>query len=114
MERLAAAGVLVEDTNARAAALAGAIVAPAAAREGVWAPFSRRASAEPDAAPAPPPGAPAAEASPLLAGSPRVINVGLARFAESLRAQGAAVVDVDWRPPADGNRAMLELLEKLE
>jgi hypothetical protein len=43
-----------------------------------------------------------------------VINVGLARFAESLRAQGAAVVDVDWRPPAEGNRAMLELLEKLE
>jgi FdrA protein len=123
VERLDAAGVLVEETNARAAALAGAIVAPAAEREEIWTPFARRAlGAGPDASAAPPPaawgdpppGTPAGEAPPLLAGPPRVINVGLARFAESLRAQGAAVVDVDWRPPAEGNRAMLDLLEKLE
>lgn len=31
-----------------------------------------------------------------------VINVGLEAFAESVAQQGAAVVDVDWRPPAAG------------
>src|SRR6202011_3207814 len=40
--RLEAVGVLVEATNARAAALAGAIVAGTADHAGIWAPFSRR------------------------------------------------------------------------
>jgi hypothetical protein len=31
-----------------------------------------------------------------------VINIGLASFAESLRQQEVEVVDVDWRPPAEG------------
>lgn len=31
-----------------------------------------------------------------------VVNVGLAGFAESIRQQGARVVDVDWRPPPEG------------
>lgn len=111
--RLEAAGVMVEETNARAAALAGAIVAGPAESEAIWARLARRT-------PRPGPNGALAGASTggdvpaLLAGPPRVVNVGLARFAESLRAQGAAVIDVDWRPPAEGNRAMLELLEKLE
>ena len=32
----------------------------------------------------------------------RVINVGLDLFAEQAAAQGAAVLHVDWRPPAGG------------
>jgi hypothetical protein len=43
-----------------------------------------------------------------------VVNVGLARFAESLRGQQVPVVDLDWRPPAEHDRAMLDLLDKLE
>ncbi len=110
--RLEAAGVVIEDTNARAAALAGAVVAGAAETEAMWPRLARRTPrAGPDVAPASVSGG---EAPALLAGSPRVVNVGLARFAESLRAQGASVIDVDWRPPAEGDRAMLELLEKLE
>ena len=31
------------------------------------------------------------------------INVGLSTFADALRAQGAPVVEVDWRPPAGGD-----------
>jgi FdrA protein len=54
------------------------------------------------------------EAGPgLLARPPGVVNVGLSGFAESLRAQGVPVIDVDWRPPAGGDRAMLDLLERL-
>jgi hypothetical protein len=38
------------------------------------------------------------------------INVGLSTFADALRAQGAPVVEVDWRPPAGGDPRALELL----
>jgi FdrA protein len=116
VERLEAAGVLVEDTNARAAALAGAIVAGGTEGEGIWTRVSHRVPRVKPVAPwgSPPEGATGGDAPALLAGSPRVVNVGLARFAESLRAQAAAVIDVDWRPPAEGDRAMLELLDKLE
>ena len=36
----------------------------------------------------------------LLAGPPRVVNVGLSGFARELAANGIAVVQVDWRPPS--------------
>ena len=39
----------------------------------------------------------------LIQGSPRVINVGLSGFAEALAAQGVAVIQVDWSPPARGD-----------
>lgn len=41
------------------------------------------------------------------------VNLGLSTFAEALRAQGAPVVDVDWRPPADGDPSVLGVLERL-
>jgi len=41
------------------------------------------------------------------------VNLGLSTFAESLRAQGAPVVDVDWRPPAGGDPRALQLLTEL-
>ena len=43
----------------------------------------------------------------------RVVNVGLSEFAEAVRAQGGAVVDVDWRPPAAGAPRLLAALERL-
>src|SRR5438067_2792721 len=42
----------------------------------------------------------AALMSSLLGGPPRVVNIGLAGFARDLAANGAAVVQVDWRPPS--------------
>lgn len=50
----------------------------------------------------------------LLQDPPRVVNIGLAGFAADLRAQGVAVVEVDWRPPAGGNARMAALLAQLE
>jgi FdrA protein len=109
--QLEAVGVLVEETNARAAALAGAIVAGRAGREQLWARLryparQRGTDLAADVS--------AGDLPPLLATGPRVVNVGLARFAESLRGQHVPVIDVDWRPPAGGDRTMLDLLEKLE
>ena len=41
------------------------------------------------------------------------INVGLESFTNSLRAQGADVVHVDWRPPAGGDERLANLLTRL-
>lgn len=41
------------------------------------------------------------------------VNVGLAAFADALESQGAPVVDVEWRPPAGGERATVRALERL-
>lgn len=49
-----------------------------------------------------------------LSGAFSAINVGLDSFTESLRAQGADVVQVDWKPAAGGNADMLALLEKMK
>ena len=48
-------------------------------------------------------------AAPLAA-----INVGLESFTESLQSQGAAVVHVDWRPPAGGNEKLAGILARLK
>jgi FdrA protein len=41
------------------------------------------------------------------------INVGLESFTESLMAQDAAVIQVDWRPPAGGNERLMAILERM-
>jgi hypothetical protein len=49
----------------------------------------------------------------LLDGPPRVINVGLERFADDLAAHGTAVQHVRWVPPAGGDARLADLLSKL-
>lgn len=41
------------------------------------------------------------------------INVGLESFYDSLIAQGAEAVHVDWRPPAGGNEALMSILARM-
>ncbi len=49
----------------------------------------------------------------LLQGPLRVVNIGVADFAEDLRRQEVPVVQVDWMPPAGGDPRLAALLEKL-
>jgi len=42
------------------------------------------------------------------------INVGLESFTESLAAQQAQVIQVDWRPPASGNEKLMAILERMK
>jgi FdrA protein len=42
------------------------------------------------------------------------INLGLESFYESLKDQGAEVVQVDWRPPAGGNEKLMDILAKMK
>lgn len=51
----------------------------------------------------------AALQEPLVA-----INVGLETFAESLTRQDAAVLQVDWRPPAGGDERLMGILERMK
>ncbi len=42
-----------------------------------------------------------------------VINIGLNQFSKNLEQQGVEVVQVDWTPPAGGDREMMDLLDDL-
>ena len=49
----------------------------------------------------------------LLDKGPVAVNMGVEDFANSLRTQGAEVIQVEWAPPAGGDREMMELLDQL-
>jgi FdrA protein len=42
-----------------------------------------------------------------------VINMGLGLFAENLRREKVRVLQMDWKPPAGGNKKLVSLLAKL-
>lgn len=42
-----------------------------------------------------------------------VVNLGLKKFAESLEEQKVEVVQVDWVPPAGGDKELMDLLDQL-
>lgn len=42
-----------------------------------------------------------------------VINMGLESFAENLRREKVRVLQMDWKPPAGGNKKLVSLLAKL-
>ena len=52
-------------------------------------------------------------AADLLSNGPRVVNVGLPRFAEDLRAAGVPVADVAWTPPASADARVLDALDRV-
>lgn len=49
----------------------------------------------------------------LPTGDLHVVNIGLESFAQDLKAQGVAVVQVEWRPPAGGDARLAALLAEL-
>jgi FdrA protein len=96
IQRLQEAGSLVCSSNEEAVRRAGELVRD----------LDRPADLEGAAPPVPVP----LEVldSPLAA-----VNVGLESFTESLQAQGAPVVQVDWRPPAGGDEKLMAILERM-
>jgi FdrA protein len=63
------------------------------------------------------PGASAADAPEairrLLSEPPRIVNIGLRAFAETLHERGAHVVHYDWSPVAGGDRRLQSLIDAL-
>jgi hypothetical protein len=45
---------------------------------------------------------------------PRVVNMGLRSFYESMKDQEVPVIHMDWKPPAGGKKHLLEILKKLK
>ncbi|MCC5911403.1 MAG: fdrA domain protein [Clostridiaceae bacterium] len=43
----------------------------------------------------------------------KVINMGLEIFTDSLKNQKVEVVQMDWKPPAGGNKKLADLLKKM-
>ncbi len=43
----------------------------------------------------------------------KVINMGLDSFADTLRKEQVPVLQMDWKPPAGGNKRLISLLERL-
>ena len=42
-----------------------------------------------------------------------VINIGLNQFAKNLEDQQVDVLQVDWKPPAGGDKELIDLLDQL-
>ncbi len=96
MQQLVGAGAHVETSNDAAVRYAGRLLqalqpGPEPAGTGSPAPVDLSVLREPLAA----------------------LNVGLESFAASLQAQDAAVLQVDWRPPAGGDERLMAILEKM-
>lgn len=53
------------------------------------------------------------KSSDIFAEKLKVINMGLKSFYESLKDQDTPVVHMDWKPPAGGNREMMDKLKEL-
>ncbi len=49
----------------------------------------------------------------LFRSKPKVINIGLKTFADSIRSQGGDVQHVDWSPPGSGNPEIIHVLNRL-
>ena len=102
------AGATVQASNARAVRLAGLIAEAAGSKGSPRPPLAIPVPSQPQSLPD------ATHVLQLLSGPPRVINVGLELFAESLITQGAETLMVDWHPPAGGKQKFIDLLDKLD
>ena len=49
----------------------------------------------------------------LLNSGPQVINIGIRSFHEACESQAIPTVHIQWEPPAQGDRELLILLDKL-
>ena len=49
----------------------------------------------------------------LLSAGPKVLNIGLRSFHEACEIQGIPTVHIHWEPPAQGDKELLILLNKL-
>lgn len=58
-------------------------------------------------------GEPSEQIIDLFNTKPRIINVGLESFNESIVAFGGKSIQYDWKPMANGNKQMIEILSKM-
>ncbi|MDU4960882.1 MAG: acyl-CoA synthetase FdrA [Sporomusaceae bacterium] len=98
-------GVLLEESNARAVRLALRLKGIELTEADKYVVESRTARQE-----LPPVSDSVVE---LLNTKPRIINIGLAGFTESILTYGGSALQYDWKPAAGGDKKMIRLLQAL-
>lgn len=106
IQDLKAAGVLVETTNARAVRLALELM-------GIDYKLPDRSFVDYQGEKVSLP-TPSEQVMDLITTQPRVINIGLEGFSESIQEFGGKVVQYDWRPRAGGNVKLIKVLDALD
>lgn len=105
-QTLEEAGVLVEDSNAKAVRLALQLVNKEVKEEPKA--FNEYTGEKPAVA------SPSPAIMDLLTTKPRVINIGLESFGEVVREFGGQAVQFNWAPRAGGNQKLIHILDELE
>lgn len=104
--KLEQAGVIVKDSNNRA-------VRAALAMMGIWLQDNNKTSLPAEGTK--PAQFQVSEAiTELLSSKPRVVNIGLKKFANTINSYGGQTVQYDWRPIAGGNERMRKILSLLK
>lgn len=106
IQDLKVAGVLVETTNARAVRLALELM-------GIDYKLPDRSFVDYQGEKISLP-TPSEQVMDLITTQPRVINIGLEGFSESIEEFGGKVVQYDWRPRAGGNVKLIKILDALD
>lgn len=105
IKTLTACGVLVESSNARAIRLALKL-------KGIdFQDEDKAVAAAPGVKQALP--AISEQVLDLFNSKPRVINIGIASFTDSIVKYGGTAVQYDWRPAAGGNKKLIRILNRL-
>ncbi|TCP21669.1 FdrA protein [Scopulibacillus darangshiensis] len=102
VKKLEDAGAVVAASNAQATRLAVGIISYLDSTEPFEQANSNQAANGTDAV------------KELISDKPRVINIGLKGFAETIRENGGEVVQYQWAPIAGGNKRLAKILEKLK
>lgn len=106
IKKLREAGALVESSNAKAVRLAlklKGIDYQEADKEIVKCPYKKQTLPEPSEA-----------VMNLLNTKPRVINIGVQSFNESIVKYGGKSIQYTWKPKAGGNKKLIRILDQLE
>lgn len=100
------AGVLVEDSNAKAVRLALHLMGHDLTLDAVpTVEYSGEKKPLPE---------PSQKIIDLLTSKPQVINVGVESFSEVVNEHGGKAVQYDWRPRAGGNKKLIRILNELD
>ncbi len=106
VETLKSAGVLVAESNEQAVRMALMLkgIQMVEVEKGVV-PYEKPLMSLPK---------PSLKVTELLESKPRIINIGVKSFNESIEKYGGESIQFNWRPKAGGNKKMIKLLKAIE
>lgn len=102
VDKLEAAGIIVTESNAQATKLSADIVAYLNCDKEITQPVAATETNKE-----------VAKISELISEKPRVINVGLTGFADTVQENGGQVVQYQWAPIAGGNKRLAKILAEM-